>query len=61
MGKISMLVALLCAIWVIYDVWEKQKEMDNLKKLLWTASAVIFSVLTAIAYYLVVKRKAIKF
>lgn len=61
MGKISMLAALLCAIWVIYDVWEKQKQMDNLHKLLWTACAVVFSVLTAIVYYLVVKRRIVKF
>jgi hypothetical protein len=51
------LVALLLAIWVIYDVWAKQKRMKTGRKVLWTVFAVLFSVLTAIIYFFVVKWK----
>ena len=45
------LVALVCAIWVIFDVWTKQKKMSTGTKLIWTIFAIIFSILTAIVYY----------
>jgi hypothetical protein len=50
------LIAVVCAVWVIYDVFTKQKMKQN-KKLLWTVAAIIFNVLTAIVYYFIVKRK----
>lgn len=50
------LLGVVCAVWVIYDVWTKQK-MESLHKLLWTVGAIIFSVLTAIVYYFMVYRK----
>ncbi|WP_258104625.1 PLDc N-terminal domain-containing protein [Marinoscillum sp. MHG1-6] len=45
------IIALLCAIWVIYDVWTKQKKMSDGSKILWTICAVIFNIITAIVYY----------
>ena len=54
---IGSIVALVCAVWVIYDVLVNQKGMAGLHKLLWIVAAILFSVLTAIAYYLIVKRK----
>lgn len=50
------IVALICAIWVIYDVWANQKKMATGSKLLWTIFAIIFSIITAIVYYFTKKR-----
>ncbi len=50
------IIALICMIWVIYDVWAKQKRMDTGKKVIWTIVAFFFSILTAIIYYFVVKK-----
>ncbi len=42
-------LAVLCAIWVIYDIWtNSQKELPI--KILWTVAALVFSVLAAIIY-----------
>lgn len=56
-GGIGGLIALICAIWVIYDVWAKQRGMDTVMKVVWTIAALVFSIITAIVYYFVVKRK----
>jgi hypothetical protein len=50
-------IALLSLVWVIYDVFTNQKKFDTGKKVLWTIAAVLFSIITAIVYYLVVKKK----
>ena len=50
------IIALICAIWVIYDVWANQRKMNQGKKLIWTIAAIFFSILTAIIYYFVEKR-----
>ncbi len=50
------IVALICAIWVIYDVWTNQKKMSGGKKILWTILAIVFNILTAIIYYFVRKK-----
>ncbi len=50
------IIALICAIWVIYDVWAVNKRMSTGAKLLWTIFALLFSIITAIVYYLVKKR-----
>lgn len=49
-------VAVLCAVWVIYDVWTKQKRMKESYKIAWTIAAVILSILTAIVYYFMIKK-----
>lgn len=46
------IVALICAIWVIYDVWVKQKKMSGGSKIVWTIFAIIFNIITAIVYYI---------
>ncbi len=56
MESIVGITALICAIWVIYDVWAVQKSMTAGKKVLWTIFALIFSILTAIVYYFVQKK-----
>ena len=56
MNSILGLIGLICAVWVIYDVFAKQR-MSTGHKVLWTIAAILFSVLTAIVYYFVVKKK----
>ncbi|MCB1307374.1 MAG: PLDc N-terminal domain-containing protein [Leptospiraceae bacterium] len=51
------IIALICAVWVIYDVLINQKRMSIVMKLIWIVLAIVFSIITAIVYYLVVKRK----
>jgi prolipoprotein diacylglyceryltransferase len=54
---IMFVIAVICAVWVIYDVVQNQKKMDQTKKIIWIVCAVIFSILTAIVYYFMVKSK----
>ncbi len=56
MGSIIGIVALICAIYVIYDVWSNQPSMSSGKKILWTIFALIFSIITAIVYYFTHKK-----
>ncbi|MDA0194966.1 MAG: PLDc N-terminal domain-containing protein [Bacteroidetes bacterium] len=55
MENIIYILALVCAVWVIYDVWTKEK-MDTGMKLVWTIFALFFSIITAIIYYFVKKK-----
>jgi hypothetical protein len=55
-GGLLGLIALACAVWVIYDVAANQKKMSTGKKVLWIILAIFFSILTAIIYYLAVKK-----
>ncbi|HPD81745.1 MAG TPA: PLDc N-terminal domain-containing protein [Candidatus Pacearchaeota archaeon] len=55
-GTIVGIVAVICAVWVIYDVWTKQKKMKDLEKIVWTVAAIVLSILTAIVYYFVKKK-----
>lgn len=54
---ILSLIALACAVLVIYDVITKQKSMKPSKKALWIILSILFSVITAIVYYFVVYKK----
>lgn len=47
------LIALVCAIWVIYDVWVNNKRMSTVIKIVWTVLALFFSIITAIVYYFI--------
>lgn len=51
------IIALVCAVWVIYDIVTYQKRMKDVHKILWIAAAIVFNILTAIIYYVVVKNK----
>lgn len=55
-GGIIGLVALICLIWVIYDVWVVNRRATTIKKIVWTILALFFSIVTAIVYYLLEKR-----
>jgi uncharacterized membrane protein YidH (DUF202 family) len=51
------IVGLVCAILVIYDVFAKQKKMKLSTQVIWTVLAIVFSIITAIIYFLFVKKK----
>ena len=52
-GSIVGLIALICAIWVIYDVWVNNRSASTVMKVVWTVLAVFFSIITAIVYYFI--------
>ena len=56
-GKMWWAVGIACAVGVIYDIVTFQKKMKSEHKLLWIIAAVVFNIITAIVYYLVVKKK----
>lgn len=47
------IIAVLAAIWVIYDVIVNNKRLSDGMKLLWILFAVLFSIITAIVYYFI--------
>jgi len=50
------IVALICAIYVIVEVWSKQPSMGTGEKVLWTVAAIFFSIITAIIYFFAKKK-----
>ena len=56
-GMLLSLIGLVGMVWVIYDVIMHQKKMDRTNKVLWILGAVFFSIIVAIVYYFVVKKK----
>lgn len=55
-NSILYLVALVSAIWVIFEVLTKQKSMSGGSKALWIICALFFSIITAIVYYFTKKK-----
>jgi len=53
---ILYIVGILCAIWVIYDVFVNNKRLSIGMKVLWVILALLFSIITAIVYYFVYKK-----
>ncbi len=51
------LISLAAAVWVIYEVWEKNYRLSTSRKVLWTVAAILFSIVTAIVYYIMEKPK----
>ncbi|MBT7102259.1 hypothetical protein HN935_01985 [archaeon] len=49
-------VALVCAIWVIYDVLVNNKQKSTEWKVVWVVLAIVFSIITAIVYYFINKQ-----
>lgn len=56
-NSILGIVAVLAAIWVIYDVVTNKQKLSNGTKVLWIVLAILFSIITAIVYYLVSRKK----
>jgi hypothetical protein len=53
LGGVIGIIAVICAVWVIYDVWKNNKKLNDTAKIVWTVFAVILSILTAIVYYFI--------
>ena len=56
-NSIIGIIALVCAVWVIYEVWVNNKKKDFVIKVVWTIAALVLSILTAVVYYFVEKKK----
>jgi len=53
LGTIIGIIAIICAVWVIYDIIVNNKRLSDGMKVLWVICAVLFSIITAVIYYLV--------
>jgi len=51
------ILGIVCAVWVIYDVFAKNKKLSTGMKVGWTILAILFSIITAIVYYFIYKYK----
>ncbi len=58
MRALLPLISLAAAVWVIYQVWEKNKRLTTTHKILWTIAAILFNILTAVVYFLLEKSRA---
>jgi len=56
LNSVLWIISVLCAVWVIYDVFTVNKKLSSGKKVLWTVLAVLFSIITAIVYYFMYKK-----
>lgn len=56
LSTILWVVAVLCAIWVIYDVLVVNKRASTGMKVLWVILAIFFSIISAIIYYFLYKK-----
>lgn len=56
LGSLIGIIALICAVWVIYDILTNNKKLSDTSKLIWIICAVIFSIITAIIYYFMEKK-----
>ncbi len=55
---ITGILALAAFIWVTYDVWsDKSSRYTPLMKVIWTVAALFLSIITAVVYWIVEKRK----
>ncbi len=50
-GQILSIIAIICAVWVIYDVLVHNRKLTTGMKILWIVLALFFSIITAIIYY----------
>jgi hypothetical protein len=57
MGKLFWLIGVICSVWVIYEVWWKNRRLNDTGKLLWTLGAVLGSIITAILYFFIEKNR----
>lgn len=57
LGTLLSIVALICAVWVIFDILTENKRLSTGVKVLWIVLALLFSIITAIVYYFVYKSR----
>lgn len=58
-SSLGGLIWLIAFGWVVYDVWSVNDRLSNGYKVIWTIAALLFAVITAIAYYFIEKRHAL--
>ena len=51
------ILAIIAAVWVIYDVVTNNRGLSSLAKVMWIVFAIFLSIITAIVYFLVYKVK----
>jgi len=51
MESLIGILAIVAAVWVIYDVWTQNPVVSPGGKIIWTIFALFFSIATAIIYY----------
>ena len=56
-GNLIGIIALLCAVWVIYDVLAKNKSLSTMAKIIWIVCALLFNIVTAIVYFFIGRNK----
>ena len=56
LSQILGIVAIICAVWVIYDVLAVNKKLSSGMKVVWIIAALLFSIVTAVVYYFLNKR-----
>lgn len=56
-GFLGSIIAIACAVWVIYDIVKNNTIKNDTQKIIWIVCAVVFNIITAIVYYFVVKKK----
>lgn len=56
LGNLVGIIALVCAVWVIYDVLTNNKKLSTVAKIVWIVCALLFSIITAIVYYFIGKK-----
>jgi hypothetical protein len=52
-----LIVPLICALMVVRHVWFRRDDLSITKKIVWTILAFLFSIGTAIAYFLFFRKK----
>jgi len=48
--KLLSIIPILCAAYVIYSVWWRDKDRSTGNRVIWTVFALLFNVITAIVY-----------
>ena len=56
LAYLGYIIGIACMIWVIYEVLAVNKQLSTGKKIIWIILAILFSIITAIVYYLVYKK-----
>ena len=51
------IVAVLSAIWVIYDILFNNKRLSTAIKIVWIVCALLFGIITAVIYYFMGRSK----
>ncbi|MFT4283062.1 MAG: PLDc N-terminal domain-containing protein [Candidatus Woesearchaeota archaeon] len=54
-------LALASIVWVIIDVFTKNKRLSAGMKVLWTVLAILFSIITAVVYYFIGRNGKVDF